>query len=81
MKILRLGGVNVTDGKYHNVTLRREGNFASAQLDHKVKVQGRTGGRFSLLDLSGGSIFVGGVPSNLTTGLISGKIQENVKHQ
>ena len=75
MKILRLGGVNVTDGKYHNVTIKREGDFATVQLDYKVKVSGRTGGKFSLLDLSGGSIFVGGIPSNLTAALISGKVQ------
>ena len=79
MKILRLGGANVTDGNYHNLTIRREGDFATAQLDDKIKAEGRTGGSFTLLDLSGGTIFIGGVPYNLTAVLVSGKFPLSTK--
>ena len=65
MKILKVPGYNITDGKFHDVTVQREGNTASVQIDYGAKVEGTTGGIHKLLNMGGGSFFSGGMP-NLT---------------
>ena len=63
MKTLKIPQINITDGKYHSVVVRREGNSASLQIDYEGKVMGNTGGSHRLLNLGGGSFFSGGLPN------------------
>ena len=63
MKILKIPQLNVTDDKYHTVVVKREGNYASLQIDYDGKVEGTTGGLHKLLNMGGGSFFTGGLPN------------------
>lgn len=63
MKILKIPQLNVTDDKYHTVVVKREGNYASLQIDYDGKVEGTTGGIHKLLNMGGGSFFTGGLPN------------------
>lgn len=63
MKTLKIPQINITDGKYHSVVIRREGNRASLQIDFDGKVEGNTGGSQRLLNIGGGSFFSGGLPN------------------
>lgn len=63
MKILSIPELNITDGKYHSVVVKREGNRASMQIDYEGFVEGTTGGVHKLLNMGGGSFFAGGLPN------------------
>ena len=77
MKILKIPQLNVTDDKYHTVVVKREGNYASLQIDYEGKVEGTTGGLHKLLNMGGGSFFTGGLP-NITE--VRYKYSYNVYH-
>ena len=61
-KTLVLSNANITDGKWHNITVRRVGNQATLEMTSNNEIVGRvTGskGRHQLLDTSG-VLYVGG---------------------
>ena len=59
--VLILRGANVSDGKWHNVTVDRRGTFATLTI-HGVATVSGTVGLHKLLE-SDGMIYAGGVPS------------------
>lgn len=63
--ILILRGANVSDYKWHNVTVNRIGNFATLTMHGVGHVSGTVGSHM-LLD-SNGIIYAGGVPSRFNT--------------
>ena len=63
MKILSIPQLNITDGEYHTVIVKREGNYATMQIDYNGLVAGTTGGIHKLLNMGGGSFFTGGLPN------------------
>ncbi len=62
-KTLILRNVVVGDGKWHNVTLNRQGNFATLDVQGQGMVSG-TIGTHRLLETDG-FIYAGGVPSKI----------------
>lgn len=75
MKILSIPQMNVTDGKYHVVVVKREGNYASMQIDYDGFVAGNTGGVHKLLNMGGGSFFSGGLPNITEVRVIEAIVQ------
>lgn len=75
MKILSIPQMNVTDGKYHIVIVKREGNYASMQIDYDGFVAGNTGGVHKLLNMGGGSFFTGGLPNITEVRVIEAIVQ------
>jgi protocadherin Fat 1/2/3 len=75
MKILSIPQMNITDGKYHIVVVKREGNYASMQIDYDGLVAGNTGGVHKLLNMGGGSFFTGGLPNITEVRVIEAIVQ------
>jgi len=75
MKVLSIPQFNITDGKYHDVIIKREGNYASMQIDYKGFVAGNTGGVHKLLNMGGGSFFTGGLPNITEVRVIEAIVQ------
>nr|QDE55751.1 cadherin 1 [Nematostella vectensis] len=76
MLVLSFPQLNVTDGVYHSVIVRRHGDYAIMQLDYSGYVIGSLHSQRTLLDMSGGEIFSGGLP-NITIVRIIEAIVEN----